>query len=133
MEQHWTRFPCPNCGKIVQQNWSKCLYCGSDLSAEKEKRASMAQAVPPVELPAAPAAEPPAAVPAQISSPVKPAEEPAPDTAQATPPSKPPVMQPTPVSQTVPQPASSSCASFQTDRCANPAGSSTCSPGGDAL
>ncbi len=112
MEQHWTRFPCPNCGKIVQQNWSKCLYCGSDLSAEKEKRASMAQAVPPAEPPAAPAVEPPAVAPAQIPSPEKPAEEPAQAVAQpipqAAPAPKAPAVQTPPVPQPAPQAAAAS-------------------------
>jgi hypothetical protein len=108
MQPHWTRFPCPTCGKIVQQNWSKCLYCGSDLSAEKEKRASIAQPVPSAEPPAAPAEELLAAATAQIPSPEKPADEPAPLAAQPAPPAAPvsnsPVVQAPPAAQPAAQP-----------------------------
>ncbi len=49
MPQQWARFPCPQCGKIVQENWGKCFFCGADLKAEKEKLAAQrraAQAAP---------------------------------------------------------------------------------------
>jgi hypothetical protein len=49
MAQTWLRFPCPQCRKIVQENWRKCLYCGCDLSAEKEKLAARRQSLPVVE------------------------------------------------------------------------------------
>ena len=45
MPQPWARFPCPQCGKIAQENWGpKCRYCGADLTAEREKLAAQRQA-----------------------------------------------------------------------------------------
>ncbi len=60
MSQTWLRFPCPQCRKIVQENWRKCLYCGCDLSAEKEKLAARRQGLPVVDLPSTQETIPPA-------------------------------------------------------------------------
>jgi hypothetical protein len=82
MAQTWLRFPCPQCRKIVQENWRKCLYCGCDLSAEKEKQAARRQGLPagePVDnqtsseetitpaIPAAPDVQPPERQPESVA------------------------------------------------------------------
>ncbi len=97
MPQTWARFPCPKCGKIVQENWGKCLYCGADLKAEKEKLAAQRQAAGPGEtaVPRPPEQAAAGAVTAAV---------PTPDTSPLPPSAAPqPVIQPQPV-ETKPQP-----------------------------